>query len=170
MHYDNAGNLDIDTYSGSAFARTYDAENRMTSETQANSNVAGSYTYNADGQRVRRKIDGVETWQIYGMDGELLAEYAANANPNSPQKEYGYRNGELLVTADALTRTNFALSANGATATAQNYTQNGTHYLPAYAIDGQRYCHLTTTDADGFWRDEHGLSSCSITARFLSLS
>lgn len=29
----------------------------------------------------------------------LLAEYAANAPPNSPQKEYGYRGGELLVVA-----------------------------------------------------------------------
>jgi RHS repeat-associated protein len=70
----------------------------MTSETQANSYVAGVYTYNADGQRVRRNVGGVETWQVYGLAGELLAEYAANAAPTSPQKEYGYRNGQLLVT------------------------------------------------------------------------
>jgi len=38
---------------------------------------------------------------IYGLDGELLAEYAAGASAASPQKEYGYRNGELLVTIDA---------------------------------------------------------------------
>jgi len=31
----------------------------------------------------------------------LVAEYAANANPASPQKEYGYRNGQLLVTAES---------------------------------------------------------------------
>ncbi|MGH9930407.1 MAG: hypothetical protein ACREA9_14445 [Pyrinomonadaceae bacterium] len=73
MHYDNAGNLDIDTYSGSALARAYDAENRMTSETQANSNEAGRYTYNADGSRIKRNVNGVETWQVYGMDGELLS-------------------------------------------------------------------------------------------------
>jgi hypothetical protein len=65
------------------------------------------YTYNADGQRVRRKVDGVETWQVYGFEGELLAEYAANGASNSPQKEYGYRNGQLLVTATAPVTTGF---------------------------------------------------------------
>jgi RHS repeat-associated protein len=101
MTYDNAGNLTIDTYSGNAVIRVYDAENRMRKETQPNSVVAGEYTYNGDGQRVRRKVGGVETWQVYGMDGELLAEYAANAAVTTPQKEYGYRNGQLLITADA---------------------------------------------------------------------
>jgi dipeptidyl aminopeptidase/acylaminoacyl peptidase len=43
----------------------------------------------------------VETWQVYGIDGELLAEYAPNASPSSPQKEYGYRNGQLLIIATA---------------------------------------------------------------------
>jgi hypothetical protein len=51
MTYDSAGNLTTDTYSGAGVTRVYDAENRMTSETQANSYLAGSYTYNADGQR-----------------------------------------------------------------------------------------------------------------------
>ena len=37
-------------------------------------------------------------WQIYGMDGELLAEYASGAAPFLPNTEYGYRGGELLVT------------------------------------------------------------------------
>src|SRR5438876_7629360 len=91
MSYDNAGNLTTDTYSAAAVTRAYDAENRMTSETQASNVLAGSYTYNADGQRVRRTVGGqpsaVTTWQVYGLDGELLAEYAANANPASPQKE-----------------------------------------------------------------------------------
>ncbi|HKZ78753.1 MAG TPA: RHS repeat-associated core domain-containing protein, partial [Pyrinomonadaceae bacterium] len=39
-------------------------------------------------------------WQLYGFEGELLAEYAANGAAGSPQKEYGYRNGQLLVTAE----------------------------------------------------------------------
>ena len=98
MTYDQAGNLITDTYTG-AGAREYDAENRMTRAWGGN-NQWQDYTYNADGQRVRRKIDGQETWQIYGFDGELIAEYAANGAPGSPQKEYGYRNGQLLVTAE----------------------------------------------------------------------
>ena len=99
MSYDAAGNLTNDTYTGVG-ARNYDAENRMIS---ANGGINGQlqyYTYNADGQRTRRKIDGVETWQIYGFDGELLAEYAPNGAGTSPQKEYGYRNGQLLITAE----------------------------------------------------------------------
>jgi RHS repeat-associated protein len=34
------------------------------------------------------------------MEGELLAEYPASGVATSPQKEYGYRNGQLLVTAE----------------------------------------------------------------------
>ena len=96
MTYDVAGNVLSDTYNG-AGTRVYDAENRMTQANNANS----LYTYNADGQRVRRKHDGVETWQIYGFDGELLAEYPANGATSTPTKEYGYRNGQLLISAAA---------------------------------------------------------------------
>ncbi len=101
MHYDAAGNLDVDTYSAAAVTRLYDAENRVTKETQANSYDAGIYSYDGDGRRVNRSVGGVETWQAYGVGGELIAEYAANANPTTtpPQKEYGYRNGQLLITA-----------------------------------------------------------------------
>lgn len=99
MSYDFAGNLTTDTYSALGVTRVYDAENRMTSETQAGSYLAGSYTYDGDGRRVRRKVNSSETWQVYGMDGELLAEYA-NASASSPPKEYGYRNGQLLVIAE----------------------------------------------------------------------
>jgi len=98
MHYDAAGNLDADTYSGSAVTRAYDAENRMTSETTYNSLVAGSYSYDGNGHRVKRVVGGVETWQVYGIGGELIAEYAANTTASIPHKEYGYRNGQLLVT------------------------------------------------------------------------
>jgi RHS repeat-associated protein len=105
MSYDAAGNLINDGYSSygntnGQQSRFYDAENRMV---QAKNSSGGSsyYTYNADGQRTRRKTGSIETWQIYGLDGELLAEYAASAVPGAPQKEYGYRNGQLLITAEA---------------------------------------------------------------------
>jgi len=98
MNYDAAGNLTNDTYTGSGY-RTYDGENRIVSAWGGN-NQAQYYTYNAYGQRVRRKVDGIESWQIYGIDGELVADYAANASPTSPQKEYGYRSGQLLITAE----------------------------------------------------------------------
>jgi RHS repeat-associated protein len=143
MTYDAAGNLTTDSYIGYGSA-TFDGDNRIVA---AQDSYAGwsYYTYNADGQRVRRKINNQETWQIYGMDGELLAEYPANATVGSPQKEYGYRNGQLLVTAEAGTRINVALASNGGTATASSTLSP---YVPAYVINGSR----RATNSEG-WLD-----------------
>lgn len=58
-----------------------------------------TYTYDGNGRRVRRNVYGRETWQVYGIGGELLAEYAAYASPTQPQREYGYRGGRMLVSA-----------------------------------------------------------------------
>jgi RHS repeat-associated protein len=100
MDYDAAGNLTTDTFTGTGTGqRVYDADNRMT-QAWGGENQMQFYSYNADGQRTRRKINGQETWQLYGFEGELLAEYAANAAAGGPQKEYGYRNGQLLITAE----------------------------------------------------------------------
>src|SRR5947207_1443167 len=75
----------------------------MTKETKASNYVAGTYSYDGDGRRVKRVVGGVETWQVYGIGGELIAEYAANTAASSPQKEYGYRHGQLLITATVTT-------------------------------------------------------------------
>jgi RHS repeat-associated protein len=103
MNYDAAGNLINDSYTAYGNAsgqqtRTYDAENRMVSA-QLNPSQSAVYTYDADSRRVKRNDGSGELWQVYGLGGELLAEYAANASRFSPQKEYGYRAGQLLVTA-----------------------------------------------------------------------
>ncbi|HSD45588.1 MAG TPA: RHS repeat-associated core domain-containing protein, partial [Pyrinomonadaceae bacterium] len=134
MQYDAAGNLTNDTYTG-AGNRTYDAENKITSAWGGN-NQAQLYAYDASGQRIKRTVNGVETWQVYGFGGELLAEYPANGAVATPQKEYGYRNGQLLVTAAAPARTNVAASANGATATASE--THSAPYAPSGAINGDR--------------------------------
>ncbi|MBC8028532.1 MAG: RHS repeat-associated core domain-containing protein [Pyrinomonadaceae bacterium] len=159
MIYDNAGNLTTDTYSGAAVARAYDAENRMTSETQANGYLAASYTYNADGQRVRRTVGGqpsaVTTWQVYGFDGELLAEYAANTSYTTPQKEYGYRNGQLLITAEtgAGTTENVAwtnvvgatVSGNSLTKTAATAWGNAGAASTRSIVSGDGYVEFSVT-------------------------
>ena len=49
---------------------------------------------------MKRNTGAGEVWQVYGLGGELLAEYAAGASPSQPRKEYGYRGGELLVVAE----------------------------------------------------------------------
>jgi RHS repeat-associated protein len=117
MTYDNAGNLTTDTYTGTG-SRTYDANNLMTTAAD-NMNQISRYTYDADGRRVRRQIaSSQEEWHVYGIDGELIAEYHAGAPASAPKKEYGYRDGQLLITASG--RFNVALAANGAVASASS--------------------------------------------------
>jgi len=93
--YDQAGNITSDVLTGGTM--TYDAENRLQT---ASAGGGGTYTYDADGKRTKRTALGQETWHIYGVGGELLAEYAANAVPSAPKKEYGYRGGQLLIVAE----------------------------------------------------------------------
>jgi RHS repeat-associated protein len=101
MAYDGAGNLTTNSYSPTTSAVTfvYDAENRIVESKSGVPQTVSKYNYDGDGHRVWRTSNNVETWQVYGFDGELLAEYGARAAAFLPQKEYGYRGGELLVTA-----------------------------------------------------------------------
>ena len=99
MRYDAAGNLKHDSHTG-AGNRTYDAENRMTAAADKDGGTT-NYAYDGNGRRVKRMVGTPgEVWQVYGAGGELLAEYAPNAATATPRKEYGYRGGELLVTAE----------------------------------------------------------------------
>ena len=141
IRYDKAGNQIKDTYTGYGMA-TFDGDNRITA---MQDKFAGSstYTYKANGQRVRRKINNQEMWQIYGIDGELVAEYAANGAVGTPQKEYGYRAGRLLITAEP--------------ATAQNVTWTN---AVGVSVNGNS---LTKTAATG-WGNAGATSAQSITA------
>ncbi|MGH9853263.1 MAG: RHS repeat-associated core domain-containing protein, partial [Blastocatellia bacterium] len=95
--YDAAGNVTSDPNGVST--ATYDGENRMKSALK--SGAQSYYVYDADGKRARRIISGVETWQVYGIEGELVAEYPVNGAVGAPQKEYGYRSGQMLIVGDA---------------------------------------------------------------------
>ncbi len=100
--------------------RSFDAENRMITATDS-SNHTSTYIYDGDSRRVKRSItvagqpSSVETWQVYGLGGELLAEYAANTAASTPRREYGYRNGQLLITTDVGTASAPAPSGLAAT-------------------------------------------------------
>ena len=92
--YDSVGNLTSENNQ----ARTYDAENRMVSAASS-----GFYTYDGEGRRVKRTA-GTTTCYVYGINGELLAEYLSTAMAtNTPSKQYGYKGGKLLVTAEGAT-------------------------------------------------------------------
>src|SRR5262249_37725584 len=96
LGYDNAGNITSDPATGGTM--TYDAENRMLTAT---SGGGGTYAYDGEGKRVKRTLaGGQEWWYVYGVGGELLAEYLSTAT-TTVKKEYGYRSGQLLVVWDA---------------------------------------------------------------------
>ena len=102
--YDAAGNQVFDNYTTGAIGggeRTYDAENRMLSAQSGGGSNTSYYTYDADGRRTRRQTPSGTVWQIFGIGGELLAEYSYSGGTATMKKEYGYRNGELLVVWDA---------------------------------------------------------------------
>jgi RHS repeat-associated protein len=106
MTYDEVGNLTLDTYTSALTAgMQYDADNKMTSA----ANGGQQYRYNADGERVKRIITGAgggTYWMVYGLGGELVAEYNATSGipaVTSPSKEYGYRGGQMLIVAESTT-------------------------------------------------------------------
>src|SRR5262249_11627885 len=78
MQYSASGNLikDTHTQTGTTGARPYDAENRMLTADGANG-LSNGYAYDADGHRTRRSLntDGEVWWQVFGISGELVAEY-----------------------------------------------------------------------------------------------
>ena len=157
MDYDAAGNQTKD-YLTSNGTRIYDAENRVTSTTDSSGNNTSSYTYDGNGARVRRQVNGQETWQVYGISGELLAEYSAFGGASAPQKEYGYRNGQLLVTATVPTRANVAQSANGGVAIASStkpVSDGWGTFEASSAINGDRLGLGIVNDIsnNSFWRD-----------------
>lgn len=100
ISYDAAGNQTNDTATGGG-ARAFDAENRMTTAAALSGGTC-VYVYDADGKRVKRNVGlSDETWMIYNLDGELAVEYQPNPSQGSPKKEYGYRAGQMLISADS---------------------------------------------------------------------
>jgi len=138
IRYDKAGNQVKDTYTGYG-AATFDGDNHIVA-IQDKFGGSSTYTYNANAQRVRRRINNQETWQIYGIDGELVAEYAANSPVSSAQKEYGYRDGQLLITATSSDlKGNWKFDENSGTtaADASGYNNTGTLSSGAMWATGQ---------------------------------
>ena len=96
LTYDAAGNITYDAGTGGTM--TYDAENRMLTAVNGNH----LYRYDADGKRTRRLVQSQpEMWMVYGVGGELVAEYDAGLPGGTLKKEYGYRGGQMLVVYDS---------------------------------------------------------------------
>ncbi len=93
LTYDSTGNITND----GVRTMTYDAENHMIGSTSAGGN--GIYAYDGNSKRIKRTTNGQEWRYVYGMSDELIAEYLSTA-PTTAVKEYGYREGQLLVVAE----------------------------------------------------------------------
>jgi RHS repeat-associated protein len=89
VSYDGAGNITADAER----AYSYDVQGRLR-EVRMGTNVAGTYAYDGAHQRVRKTAAGAVTHYVYGVDGRLYGEYAANG---ALQREYVYANGEPLA-------------------------------------------------------------------------
>jgi RHS repeat-associated protein len=93
VSYDAAGNITADAER----AYSYDVQGRLR-EVRIGANVAGTYAYDAAHQRVRKTAGGATTHYVYGLDGRLYGEYAANG---ALLREYVYANGEPLAQVSA---------------------------------------------------------------------
>ena len=96
--YDAAGNLTFDNQLGSGGDRTYDAGGRIVTAAGGGTN---KYVYDADGKRVRRQVGSAQYWQVYGIGGELVAEYQWDGTTATLQKEYGSGGGATIVAESA---------------------------------------------------------------------
>lgn len=154
--YDPPANILTDTkFRGMNYI--YDANGRQTFAEHTDHTSQQSSVYDCSGKRVQTTAGGTTRTAVYDIFEQNIADYSNG----SVERENIYRGEQLLATKDFALRTNFASATNGATATAQNYTQDGVlpgmHFQPSYANDGIHYLH--PPDGDHAWRDEHGLPS-----------
>jgi RHS repeat-associated protein len=73
-YYDNAGNqrrIETNNFTREA---VYDAEGRI-SRIHDNGPDVATYLYNGEGRRVKRTTGGTTVWYVYGIDGQVVAEY-----------------------------------------------------------------------------------------------
>ena len=97
--YDLSGNMTNDGIN----TLVYDAENHATSATNGSS--SGTYTYDGNGQRVK-KVSGGTTIVTIFFGGQVLAEYNNGAAPSSPTNEYIYA-GNMRVASIQSGTTNY---------------------------------------------------------------
>jgi RHS repeat-associated protein len=93
--YDLAGNLTSMPRGDQTLNVTYDAENHIKSV-----GADAAYVYDGEGQRVR-KLLGENLLMVYGIGGELLAEFDGAAVNKPLKKEYIYGADGLLATIAA---------------------------------------------------------------------
>ena len=128
--YDLAGNLtaEPDAFGSLKHSYAYDAENHIKTV-----GGAASYVYDGEGQRVR-KLQGENLLLMYGMDGELLAEFDPVSGDLKKEYIYGASGlaatiasgeGTRYVTADHLGSPRILTSASGGVISRHDYEPFG---------------------------------------------
>ena len=87
--HDDVGNIEVDN-EGRTF--TFGDNNRM--QTSAVGATSATYAYNAKGERASKTVDGVTTYFLYGLNGELLGEYD---DAGEFIREYVWVNGQIVA-------------------------------------------------------------------------
>jgi RHS repeat-associated protein len=108
--YDASGNLTHHPMSG---AFVYDGENRLIVATPLGG-APVSFEYDGEGRRVQKTTVAGTTTFVYGVGGELLAEYG---NGTAPQTRY--------LTVDALGSTRMVTDENGTVTSRHDYAPFG---------------------------------------------
>jgi RHS repeat-associated protein len=90
---DANGNTTAVSQAGSVYGFGYSDRNRMT-VAQLAGNTVGSYTYNAENERVTKTAGGVTERYNYGEDSQLLSEFGAT------NREYVYLDGIPVANLD----------------------------------------------------------------------
>jgi RHS repeat-associated protein len=85
--YDQNGNLERRTLSGSAYNLTYDAENHLT-EVRKNGNLQATFTYDGDGNRVKAVWEGMPNHPIIAYIGNYYEYQTAGATTTVRQYYY----------------------------------------------------------------------------------
>ncbi len=106
--YDAAGNQTQLQVNDASVVTEYDGEGRILRR-RSGGGVLFEYGYGPGGQRVQTRVGSVVTRYVYGVDGELVAEYGAEGTSGGQKPEYlltdtlgstrGKTDGEGLVLA-----------------------------------------------------------------------
>ena len=118
--YDSAGNLTTD---GTNRTITYDAENRQASFTTPGQATV-YYSYDGQGQRVKKTVSGQDTLFVYNVLGQLVADY-------SEQGPQGTR-GTLYLTSDHLSSTRVVTDASRVVKARHDYVPFGEEIPASY--------------------------------------
>jgi RHS repeat-associated protein len=119
--YDQSGNLTTD-----AMNRTfaYDAENRQTSYNTGMSQLNATYEYDGDGKRVKQIQNGITTFFVYDVQGQLAAEYSTQPSLQAASPRY--------LTIDHLGSTRIVTNSAGAVLTRHDYLPFGDEIASNY--------------------------------------